>query len=566
MNCLTVLLGAQASPPAIKWIITITSGQGCPRSQNKKKSAVQTARLMEKNFMEYKKPIRSFEDSGVVDPAESYYIKRENITNRKNQDMKTMVDKGRYFSIFAPRQSGKTTFFKEFCKELEKDSTYIAIRLTFQKLSNYSSVDFYQYFQKIFYENLIERLKIIDCPQLDDVQNFLSKHEIINNLTFSYLFEDLNKLIKRKKIVLFIDEFEGIPLQELSPFLMALRDLYQDYKDKPDRALYSVGLVGVRNIAQLSVEGTSPFNIADHVEIPPFTLKNIQDLYVQYTQETNQPFTEEAVQKIFEETAGQPWLVNRIASIVTTKVKPETIDHINIDDVNKGIDLLLEENNEHFENLLKKILLYKNTFEKVLNNEVAYSPNDSSQQWLRQYGLLKNVNKKAVIANPVYLKRYADISEESPLAIPGQKKKIFISYAREDKEWIEKLAPYLISLRHKGIEFWFDKDIKPGDNWSVEIQNAIETSQVTLCLISTAFLASEFILLREIPEIQNKQKEGMIVIPILLEECLWEMSDWIKSMQMYPGNGKSLEEFNDRDQKKKFMEIVSEIGRIFDSK
>jgi hypothetical protein len=38
----------------------------------------------------------------------------ENVVNSDNQDIKTMVDLGRYFSIFAPRQSGKTTFLEEF--------------------------------------------------------------------------------------------------------------------------------------------------------------------------------------------------------------------------------------------------------------------------------------------------------------------------------------------------------------------------------------------------------------------------------------------------------------------
>jgi hypothetical protein len=57
----------------------------------------------------YQKPKRFFEKSGSVDPEASYYIPLENVVNRDNQDIKTMVDRGRYFSIFAPRQSGKTT-------------------------------------------------------------------------------------------------------------------------------------------------------------------------------------------------------------------------------------------------------------------------------------------------------------------------------------------------------------------------------------------------------------------------------------------------------------------------
>jgi len=82
--------------------------------------------------MSYKKPKRFFEKSGIVDPRSSYYVQLENVTNMDNQDLKTMVDRGRYFSIFAPRQSGKTTFFKGFCRRLEKDKLYVPILLSFQ--------------------------------------------------------------------------------------------------------------------------------------------------------------------------------------------------------------------------------------------------------------------------------------------------------------------------------------------------------------------------------------------------------------------------------------------------
>jgi len=61
----------------------------------------------------YHKPKRFFEKSGAVDPEASYYVPFDNVVNSDNQDIKTMIDRGRYFSIFAPRQSGKTTFFKE---------------------------------------------------------------------------------------------------------------------------------------------------------------------------------------------------------------------------------------------------------------------------------------------------------------------------------------------------------------------------------------------------------------------------------------------------------------------
>ena len=59
------------------------------------------------NKKKYQKPKRMFENSGTVNPQTSYYVPLENVTNTKKQDMKTMVDMVRYFSIFAPRQSGK---------------------------------------------------------------------------------------------------------------------------------------------------------------------------------------------------------------------------------------------------------------------------------------------------------------------------------------------------------------------------------------------------------------------------------------------------------------------------
>ena len=80
---------------------------------------------MNKDKLEYQKPGRTFENSGTVNPRLSYYVPLENVTNTKNQDMKTMVDLGRYFSIFAPRQSGKTTFLKRIRSQLHADPTCI---------------------------------------------------------------------------------------------------------------------------------------------------------------------------------------------------------------------------------------------------------------------------------------------------------------------------------------------------------------------------------------------------------------------------------------------------------
>ncbi|NIO81055.1 MAG: AAA family ATPase [Candidatus Aminicenantes bacterium] len=296
-----------------------------------------TERKADVNRKKYRKPRRIFEDSGTVNPEEAYYVPLDNVTNSKNQDIKTMVDRGRYFSIFAPRQSGKTTFLKEVCRELHEDQTYAAVILSFQKYKQLDKRTFYAQVQKHLYRQLIDRLTVVKCEKLPEIKSFLNTHRLTNHISFSDLFEELNRMIEYKKIVVFIDEFDGIPRKELENFLTTLRDLYQQYKDIKQKALYSVGLIGIRNITKLVVGGISPFNIADQVELPPFSLKNIRDLYAQYTEETNQPFTQSAVKKVYEETAGQPWLVNRLGTILTVNVKPETVKPIDEKDVEIAI-------------------------------------------------------------------------------------------------------------------------------------------------------------------------------------------------------------------------------------
>jgi hypothetical protein len=61
----------------------------------------------------YRKPVRIFENAGTVNPEGAYYVTLENVTNTQKQSLQTMIDRGRYFSMFAPRQSGKTTFLEE---------------------------------------------------------------------------------------------------------------------------------------------------------------------------------------------------------------------------------------------------------------------------------------------------------------------------------------------------------------------------------------------------------------------------------------------------------------------
>ncbi len=525
----------------------------------------------------FRKSRRTFEDTGTVDPDGSYHVELENVANIKDQDLKTMVDIGRYFSIFAPRQSGKTTYLENFCEKLESDPMYVAISLSFDKYGNLDKLEFYRLIRKALYSRLIARLDAVKCPNLDGVKKFLDSHDLVDHISFGALFEELNQRIKHKKIVLFIDEFDGAPKNELEDFLITIRALYQQYKKRKDKALYSVGLVGVRNITKLVVGGVSPFNIADQVSLPPFTPKNISDLYSQYTEETNQPFEETAVKRVFEETAGQPWLVNRLGSILTINVKPKTTDPITADDVDDAIERLLMEDNNHFDNLQEKIKTCKTEFERIALGEVEFDHLDDEHSFLRQYGVIGIEKRKAVIANNIYKKRFIGHFQKKRDKIFGdagrshgpdpeiaEKKNIFISYSHMDEQWKNHLMSHLsIFKQEKLLDIWEDRRIKPGEDWAWEIRKALSRAGVAVLLISANFLDSNFIQREEVPALlEKRRKEGLVVIPVIVKPCAWRATPWLSSMQVIPKDGAPLMKGTEYEIEEKLAQIAEQIASV----
>jgi hypothetical protein len=495
----------------------------------------------------YQKPKRTFEKSGLVIPDQSFHVYLDNVTNTDNEDIRTMIDKGRYFTIFAPRQSGKTTFFYNFCRSLESDPLYIPILLSFQTCQNLSGTEFYENIHTNIKEQTTDRLKKLNCNELDDVIKCFSDFMITNHNSFYKLFKNLNNIIHQKKIIIFIDEFDGIPLSELENFLMVLRDLYQNYKHTQKKALYSIGLVGIRNIAKLVVGGVSPFNIADQVNLPMFSFTNVKNLYEQYTQETNQPFSDEAIQQIYEQTCGQPWLVNRLGTILTVNIKPNTTDIILPEDVDIAINRLLMENNAHFDNLYEKALLYKESFLNIYHQDIDYDPNDMGQAFLKQYGLLKEMNGKAMIANPVYKKRFATISKQhiSNIVQPkmdGNENKplIFLCHAKEDIEFVRSLYHL---LKQENLTPWLDEiDIFPGQNWDIEIQRAIKKTEFALICLSSISVQKKGYLTKEIKWALDRQSEmpegDIFVIPVKIEPCILENRlSGIHSVDLFEASG-----------------------------
>lgn len=82
---------------------------------------------------------------------------------------------------------------------------------------------------------------------------------------------------------------------------------------------------------------------------------------------------------------------------------------------------------------------------------------------------------------------------------------IFISYAREDQTWAERLY---MELRKQELNAWLDiRCLKPGANWKLEIHKTIRKSRYFILLLSKHSLNKRGFVQREIKEALQVMKE-----------------------------------------------------------
>jgi tetratricopeptide (TPR) repeat protein len=147
-------------------------------------------------------------------------------------------------------------------------------------------------------------------------------------------------------------------------------------------------------------------------------------------------------------------------------------------------------------------------------------------------------------------------------------KQIFISYCHKDEQWKKKVISHLNILLMQGeLEIWEDRRLKPGEEWNPGIEKAIRSSDAAILLISRYFLASSFIINKEVPLILKQKDQGKItIIPLVVSPCLWEEFDWLKALQVRPLDGKRLSSFTRHKRNMVLKDFTKEIKAILNQK
>ncbi len=355
--------------------------------------------------------MRSFGTRGRVYPDRHYIVAR----TEEIRDFINRIKEGRYIVLFAPRQTGKTTFFRFTTEELTKqDESFFPIQLNFEEFEDYTANDFFISLHTEMRKEIEAVFQNRGQNPSEDIERLLTKAEITDNFSMRAFFDQLKILLDAQygitqKIVLIIDEFDAIPQTAVKGFLHSLRRVY--LSDEP-KCIHSVGIVGVKSITQLNYDRSiSPFNIQDEFNLTNFTLEQVQQLLSQYTDEVGQPFDQEVIISLHKQTAGQPFLVNRAAQIMTDELNIPKTDTIEMAHFAEAHTQLLEERNTNIAHLLTNIRRDRR-FERLLMKIASYERgvpfilDDDIINELTMYGVIKRgPDRMCQIVNPIYQHR-----------------------------------------------------------------------------------------------------------------------------------------------------------------
>ena len=106
---------------------------------------------------------------------------------------------------------------------------------------------------------------------------------------------------------------------------------------------------------------------------------------------------------------------------------------------------------------------------------------------------------------------------------------VFVSYCHDDREWLRRFRVMLAPVARNGqLEVWADDQILAGDRWRPELEDAIRRARIALLLVSPEFLASRFIVYRELPALRE---QGARLVPVLVRQCLWRYEPLLAEVQ-----------------------------------
>ncbi len=128
-------------------------------------------------------------------------------------------------------------------------------------------------------------------------------------------------------------------------------------------------------------------------------------------------------------------------------------------------------------------------------------------------------------------------------------KKVFISYSKTDKAYLEQLKKHLAPLRRQGLlETWDDMELIAGEPWDAAIHQQLSSADIIILLVSADFMATDYVWDIEINKAIERHERGEVtVIPIIIRPSLWQDAPFAY-LTAIPEKGKAISTWDNSDE------------------
>ena len=350
--------------------------------------------------------MRFFNTSGPV-VAEDHYcippLERLNLPQ-----VRRLIRDKRYFVLHAPRQTGKTSALLALRDLLNAEGAYRCVYINIEGAQAMRE-DVERAMQVILGELASWARTTLDDEFLDAIW-----FDIWAKYGPGALGEALTRWSEADPtpLVLLIDEIDSLIGDTL---LSVLRQLRAGYVRRPGGFPQSVVLCGVRDVRDYRIQSTaenaiitggSAFNIkARSLRLGDFSPEEVLALLSQHTEETSQAFTDEALDAIWTQTQGQPWLVNALADEACFAGEFAEAWHrpIAAEAIHAAREQLILRRETHLDQLADKLKeeRVRRVVEPLLSGGEVRRFADRDLEYVRDLGLVAQ-DRPPRIANPIY--------------------------------------------------------------------------------------------------------------------------------------------------------------------
>jgi hypothetical protein len=243
------------------------------------------------------------------------------------------------------------------------------------------------------------------------------------------------ELVAPRPLIVLFDEVDVLQGDPLISFLRQLRGGFADRG--VGKFPISIALVGMRDLKDylaaakggIPVNPGSPFNVkVDSAYISNFQRGDVVKLFAQRTAEIGQQITPEALDYVYDQSRGQPWIVNSLFQRATMRVLDEkSTETVTIEHVREARQQMIDARETHLDALAVRLRdpRIRQVIQTIITGELSLSLSRSNPdiELAIDLGLVSwDTQNGFTLANPIYeeiMTRFLDAPYHDNLPPPS---------------------------------------------------------------------------------------------------------------------------------------------------